>query len=71
MQPNRAFGAESPASSSAPVTAMTRDHECDRYDEVDDGIITADPQQVQIGRRDSIYFEAEIIDPAVWGTGSF
>ena len=40
-------------------------------DVVVDGIIITDPQQVKIGGRDSIYFEAAITDPAVCGTASF
>jgi hypothetical protein len=41
-------------------------------DNIVDGIVVTDPQQVTIGGRDSVYFEAEITDPAaVCGTASF
>ena len=40
-------------------------------DNIVDGIIVTEPRQVTIGGRDSVYFEAEITDPAVCGTASF
>lgn len=40
-------------------------------DEIVDGIATTSPRHVEIGGRDSVYFEAEITDPAVCGSASF